>query len=68
MNCLDCGGPSDKGWTDGEEHDICASCDTARALGSPIPERKTNPPTYWQTYYQRKKLGLVGKKGRHART
>lgn len=41
--CSDCGGDVGKGWTNPSDHDHCASCDIARALGSPIPTRREKP-------------------------
>ena len=37
--CVDCGGDVGRGWTNPSDHTLCASCDIARALGSPIPPR-----------------------------
>lgn len=38
--CTDCGGDVGRGWTNPSDHDHCASCDIARALGTPIPPRQ----------------------------
>lgn len=59
--CTDCGGDAGRGWTNPSDHDHCASCDMARALGTPIPPRP-NPEllNYQQRYYRRRKLQLRG--------
>lgn len=55
--CPDCGGPAARGWTVPSDHLVCCPCAIARALGSPIPPRRTEDGlTYWQRYYQRRKL------------
>lgn len=54
--CSDCGGDVGRGWTNPSDHEHCCPCATARALGSPIPERETRAQRLWRGYLRKLEL------------